>query len=261
MDPFFSSQQFSLGIMEFRAKISFMALFTKATFDLGHIQYRDFRCSSSLHFSYSLIIDISSNNFTGVLPCTSSNVGVLVLSNNSLSGSISHFLCYKMNESKRMSYLKLGRNLLSGEMVDCWMLWQNLFTLNLGNNNLLGSIPTSIGSLIYLGSLHLYNNKFSGKLPSSLKNCTNLVTIDIGKNEFVGSIPSWIGHRFSSLVILSLHSNNFYGYIPEKLYSLTSLQILDLSNNKLFGSIPRCIDNFSAMATNNNSNGPLFLHE
>ena len=226
--------------------------------NLSHNQIYGEIPNISMILSYSSIIDMSSNNFTSVLPCTSSNVGILDLSNNSLSGSISHFLFYKMNESKRMSYLNLGRNLLSGEMADCWMMWQNLFTLNLGNNNLLGSIPTSIGSLIYLGSLHLYNNKFSGKLPSSLKNCTNLVTIDIGKNEFVRSIPSWIGHRFSSLVILSLHSNNFYGYIPEKLYSLTSLQILDLSNNKLFGSIPSCIDNFSAMATNNNSNGPFF---
>ncbi|KAL4618788.1 hypothetical protein ACB092_06G035200, partial [Castanea dentata] len=227
--------------------------------NLSHNQIYGEIPNISMILSYSSIIDMCSNHFTGVLPCTSSNVGVLDLSNNSLFGSISHFLCYKTNESKRMSYLNLGRNLLSGEITNCWMKWQNLFALNLGNNNLSGSIPTSIGYLIYLGSLHLYNNKFFGKLPSSLKNCKNLVTIDIGKNEFVGSIPSWIGHRFSSLVILSLHSHNFYGYIPEKICSLTSLQILDLSNNKLFGSIPRCIDNFSAMTTNNNSNGPLFL--
>ncbi|KAL0000652.1 hypothetical protein SO802_014433 [Lithocarpus litseifolius] len=211
--------------------------------------------------STSSMIDMSSNHFNGLLPHISSNVSFLDLSDNLLSGSISHFLCYKMNEPKKMSYLNVGKNFLSGEIVGCWMKWQNLFALNLGNNNLSGSIPTSIGSLINLQSLHLYNNKFSGKLPSSLKNCKNLVTLDIGKNEFVGSIPLWIGLRFSSLVILSLHSNNFYGYIPENLCSLTSLQILDLSNNKLFGCIPRCVNNFSAMATNNNSNGPLFLFE
>ncbi|KAL0000645.1 hypothetical protein SO802_014426 [Lithocarpus litseifolius] len=288
LDPSFSTQLFTFEIMEFRAKISLWLLSQK------HLKYLDIsntRVSDvvpplfwnlSSQFVYlnlyhnqiygeipnipmilstSSMFDMSSNHFNGLLPYISSNVSFLDLSDNLLSGSISHFLCYKMNESKQMSYLNLGKNFLSGEIIGCWMKWQNLFALNLGSNNLLGSIPTSVGSLIYLQSLNLYNNKFFGTLPSSLKNCKNLVTLDIGKNQFVRSIPSWIGLRFSSLVILSLHSNNFYGYIPENLCSLTSLQILDLSNNKLFGSIPRCVNNFIAMATNNNSNGPLFLFE
>ncbi|XP_030937917.1 receptor-like protein EIX2 [Quercus lobata] len=209
--------------------------------------------------SYDSIIDVSSNKFTGSLPCISSNVTFLDLSNNSLSGSISHFLCYKMNEPKNMQFLNLGKNLLSGKLSNCWMMWKNLYALNLGKNNFTGSIPTSIGSLVHLSYLHLDNNRFSRKLPSSLKNCEQLVTIDVAKNDFVGSIPSWIGHRLSSLVILHLHSNNFHSYIPEELCSLTSLQILDLSHNKLFGSIPKCVHNFSAMAASNNSNYPFFL--
>ncbi|XP_030930563.1 receptor-like protein EIX2 [Quercus lobata] len=208
----------------------------------------------------SIIIDMRSNNFTGPLPCISSNVTFLDLSNNSLSGSISHFLCYKMNEPKNMQFLNLGKNLLLGKLSNCWMMWKNLYALNLGKNNFTGTIPTSIGSLVRLSFLHLDNNRFSGKLPSSLKNCKDLVTIDVAKNDFVGSIPSWIGHRLSSLVILNLHSNNFHGYIPEELCSLTSLQILDLSHDMLFGSIPRCVHNFSAMATGNNSNYPFLLY-
>ncbi|KAM3752155.1 hypothetical protein ACB098_04G167300 [Castanea mollissima] len=203
-------------------------------------------------FSYSeIIIDTSSNRIKGLLPCISSNVTFLDLSNNSLSGSISHFLCYKMNEPKNMKFLNLGKNLLSGKLSNCWMMWKNLYALSLGKNNFTGSIPTSIGSLVSLSYLHLDNNRFSRKLPSSLKNCEWLVTIDVAKNDFVGSIPSWIGHRLSRLVILNLHSNNFHGHIPEELCSLTSLQILDLSHNKLFGSIPKCVHNFSAMATSN----------
>ncbi|KAK4569231.1 hypothetical protein RGQ29_004576 [Quercus rubra] len=211
-------------------------------------------------FSYSSIIDMSSNNFTGPLPCISSNVTFLDLSNNLLSGSISHFLCYKMNEPKKMEFLNLGKNLLSGKLSNCWMMWQSLYALNLGKNNFTGSIPTSIGSLVYLSYLHLDNNRFSRKLPPSLKNCKQLVTIDVAKNDFVGSIPSWIGNRLSSLVILNLHSNNFQGYIPEELCSLTSLQILDLSHNKLSGRIPRCVHNFSAMATSENSDYPFSLY-
>ncbi|KAL4634623.1 hypothetical protein ACB092_04G213300 [Castanea dentata] len=209
-----------------------------------------------MFLSYSPVLDMSSNRFKGLLPCISSNVTFLDLSNNSLSRSISHFLCYKMNEPKYMQFLNLGKNLLSGKLSNCWMMWKNLYALNLGKNNFTGSIPTSIGSLVRLSYLHLNNNKFSRKLPSSLKNCKQLVTIDVAKNDFVGSIPSWIGHRLSSLVILHLHSNNFHGYIPEELCSLTSLQILDFSHNKLFGSIPKCVHNFSAMAISNSPDYP-----
>ena len=212
-----------------------------------------------LILSYPSIIDVSSNNFTRPLPFISSNVTFLDLSNNSLSGSISHFLCYKMNEPKNMEFLNLGKNLLSVKISNCWMKWQSLFALNLGNNNFTGKILASIRSLINLESLHLYNNKFSGKLLSLLKNFKDLFTIDIGKNEFDGSIPKWIGHRLSSLMILSLHCNNFYGQIRDEICALTSLQILDLSHNKLFGSITRCVSNFIMMARNNNSNDPLFL--
>ena len=90
-----------------------------------------------------------------------------------------------------------------------------------------------------------------------MKNCEKLITIDVAENEFAGSIPSWIGHRFSSLMILNLRSNNFHGHMPKQLCALTSLQILDLSHNNLSGSIPRCVKDFSAMATRNNSNHSL----
>ena len=132
------------------------------------------------------------------------------------------------------------------------MKWHSLVVLNLVNNNFIGSLPASIGSLTLLKFLHLYNNKLSRKLPS-LKNCEELVILDVGENEFAGSIPSWIGCRCSSLMILSLYSNNFHGHILEELCALTSLQILDLSHNKLSGRIPRCVKNFRVMSTNNNS--------
>jgi Leucine-rich repeat (LRR) protein len=202
----------------------------------------------------SSVIDLGSNLFKGPLPLISSNVSFLDLSDNLLSGSISHFLCYKKNESKEMALLNLGKNRLSGEITDCWKNWEKLLVLNLGNNNFIGSIPTSIGSLSLLKSLHLSKNKIFGTLLSILKNCEDLQVIDVSENQFAGSIPSWIGQRHSSLIVLNLRSNNFFGHIPKELCNLTSLQILDLSQNRLFGSIPRCVNNFSAMASISQNN-------
>ncbi|KAM3744068.1 hypothetical protein ACB098_06G024000 [Castanea mollissima] len=197
----------------------------------------------------SSVIDMSSNSFNGLLPLISSNVSFLDLSNNLLSGSISHFLCYKKNEPKQMELLNLGKNHLSGNISYCWENWQKLLVLSLGNNDFTGSIPASIEHLSLLKSLHLSNNRISGKLLHFLKNCTDLEIIDISENKFFGIIPSWIGQRHSSLLILNLRSNNFHGPIPKQLCALTSLQILDLSHNKLFGSIPGCVNNLNAMAS------------
>ena len=206
---------------------------------------------------FALVIDLSSNHFKGPLPRISSNVFVLDLSKNSFSRSISHFLCFRMNEQKYIGYLNLEKNHFSGIIPNCLMNWNYLEVLNLGNNNFSGNIQALMGSLTYLKSLHLYKNKFFGKLPSSLKNWEQLITIDVAENRFVGNIPSWIGHRCTSLMFLNLRSNYFHGHIPKELCALASLQILDLSHNKLSGSIPRCVKNFSAMATNNISNDHL----
>ncbi|KAK7817413.1 receptor-like protein eix2 [Quercus suber] len=127
-----------------------------------------------------------------------------------------------------------------------WNLSSQFTYLNISHNQIYGEIPHIPLILSYSSTIDLSSNNF-----------TDLSIIDIGKNEFDGSIPKWIGHRLSSLMILSLHSNNFYGQIPDELCALTSLQILDLSHNKLFGSIPKCVNNFITMARNNNSNDPI----
>ncbi|RVW70454.1 LRR receptor-like serine/threonine-protein kinase FLS2 [Vitis vinifera] len=119
--------------------------------------------------------------------------------------------------------------------------------LKLGNNNLTGHIPSSMGYLIWLGSLHLLNNRFSGHFPLPLKNCSSLVVLDLSEKEFTGSIPAWMGNcngKFIDMVpgdaeitytpglmVLILHSNKFNGSIPLELCHLDSLQILDLGNS------------------------------
>ncbi|KAK9209660.1 hypothetical protein WN944_002027 [Citrus x changshan-huyou] len=200
-------------------------------------------------------LDLSFNNLSGPLPLVSFSVYALDLSSNSLSGSISHFLCDGINQLKGMRILKLGENHFSGEIPDCWMNWQDLLVLNLANNNFTGNIPISLGMLSSLQSLNLRKNSLSGQIPVSFQNCTKLVMLDIGENQFVGNVPTWIGIRFSSLMILNLRSNKFRGVLPNQLCGLTSLHVLDLADNHLSGSIPKCISNISSMVTANFSIG------
>ncbi|XP_044473177.1 receptor-like protein EIX1 isoform X1 [Mangifera indica] len=195
------------------------------------------------------LFDLSSNNLTGSLPLISTTMNALDLSDNAFSGSIFHFVCFRMNETKGMEILNLRNNLLFGELPDCWMNWKNLLALNLGSNSFHGNFPNSVGMLSYLQSLHLRRNGLSGEIPASLKNCRGLISLDIGENKFSGHVPRWIGERFSKLMILNLRSNNFDGFLPAELCHLISLQILDLADNNFIGNVPRCINNFTAMVT------------
>ncbi|XWS13146.1 hypothetical protein CRYUN_Cryun36dG0012300 [Craigia yunnanensis] len=194
------------------------------------------------------IFDFSSNNFSGPLPLISSNLTGLDLSDNSLSGSLSHFLCHRLNESMRLSFLNLGKNFLFGEIPNCWMKWKILAVIKLDNNRFVGGIPSSWGALPSLQSLHLKSNNFFGEIPLSLRNCTELVTLDFADNEFGGKIPTWLGDSLPHLIVLNLRSNKFRSSIPDELCDLDRLQILDLANNHLSGSLPKCLSNFSAMS-------------
>ncbi|KAI8564458.1 hypothetical protein RHMOL_Rhmol03G0183500 [Rhododendron molle] len=200
------------------------------------------------------VIDLSSNLFSGLLPLFSPNLYRLDLSNNSFSGSIYHMLCDKGEEpDMTLSYLNLGHNRLSGKIPDCWKHWQSLVIIKLENNNLEGSIPSSIGLLPNLQSLHLRHNNLTRELPQTLRNCSSLLIIDLGENKLTGTIPPWLGIGSLGLIVLNLRSNNFLGNLPYELCHVSSLQILDVAHNNLFGPLPRCFANFSVMAKISNS--------
>ncbi|WJZ87771.1 hypothetical protein VitviT2T_007123 [Vitis vinifera] len=193
-------------------------------------------------------IDLSSNCFMGELPRLSPQVSLLNMANNSFSGPISPFLCQKLNGKSNLEILDMSTNNLSGELSHCWTYWQSLTRLNLGNNNLSGKIPDSMGSLFELEALHLHNNRLSGDIPPSLRNCKSLGLLDLGGNKLSGNLPSWMGER-TTLTALRLRSNKLIGNIPPQICQLSSLIILDVANNSLSGTIPKCFNNFSLMAT------------
>ncbi|KAL6342782.1 hypothetical protein AAG906_016616 [Vitis piasezkii] len=193
-------------------------------------------------------IDLSSNCFMGELPRLSPQVSRLNMANNSFSGPISPFLCQKLDGKSNLGILDMSTNNLSGELSHCWTYWQSLTRLNLGNNNLSGKIPDSMGSLFELKALHLHNNSLSGDIPPSLRNCTSLELLDLGGNKLSGNLPSWMGET-TTLMALRLRSNKLIGNIPPQICQLSSLMILDVANNSLSGTIPKCFNNFSLMAT------------
>ncbi|TYG96348.1 hypothetical protein ES288_A11G343200v1 [Gossypium darwinii] len=197
------------------------------------------------------IVDLRSNRFIGPLPRVFSTLTILYMSNNSFSGSLSQLIC-DPSSGKLMGVLYIDKNLISGDIPDCWNHWQRLDILNLGSNNLTGKIPPSLGH-INLSMLILRNNTMFGELPSTLQNSTNLIMFDLSENHFSGTLlvlkgrEDEYGSTLGLVTSMDLSANSFTGEIPKEIGSLVGLLSLNFSGNLLIGNIPESIGNMELM--------------
>ncbi|KAG5525269.1 hypothetical protein RHGRI_031822 [Rhododendron griersonianum] len=114
----------------------------------------------------------------------------------------------------------------------------HLLILDLENNSLCGTIPSSIGCLSRLTNLSLSTNRLSGSIPPIMGQLSNLKTLKLNQNQIGGTIPHEI--RFLvSLMELTLYSNNLMGTIPASIGNLVNLTTLYLDKNHFSGSIPK----------------------
>jgi Leucine rich repeat len=90
----------------------------------------------------------------------------------------------------------------------------------------------------------LFNNALIGTIPSSLGSLKALNHLDLWVNELTGTIPSSLG-SLTALLYLGLSINKLTGTIPSSLGSLTALTTFHLFNNALTGTLPFCIMNHS----------------
>ncbi len=116
--------------------------------------------------------------------------------------------------------------------------------LNLGNNDLAGSIPSSIGDLTNLDLLNLSSNQLTGTIPSEIGNLANLTDLWLDGNQLTGTIPTQIG-ALTNLAFLYLRNNQLTGTIPPEIGNLSYLTYLNLSSNQLTGTIPSEIGNLT----------------
>ncbi|MDR7130069.1 PKD repeat protein [Algoriphagus sp. 4150] len=145
--------------------------------------------------------------------------------------------------------------------------------LNLSNNNLVGTVPSSISGLSYLETLNLGRNHLTGPIPASLGNFPLLIQLNLNDNQFTGMIPSGLGSlgrllfldisynpqldstippqlgNLSKLLVLFLSYSNLTGGIPDTFRNLTSLRTLHLAGNKLTGPIIQDINLMASLQT------------
>ena len=160
----------------------------------------------------------------------------------------------------RVTVLDLGRNQLTGSIPDEIGSLTKLSILLLHDNQLSGSIPSTVQGLINLEYMHVHRNQLAGAIPSHLGNLPRLKDLSLGFNQFSGNIPRQLGD-LGSLQSLGLLNNQLSGTIPAELGNLTNLEELYLADNRLSGGMPASfgrLTNMRFMLLNGNRlSGPI----
>ncbi len=160
-----------------------------------------------------------------------------------------------LNEDGRVQSCNLVANQLVGSLPSQLGSLSQLNTLNLIFNELNGSIPPELGNLNNLINLELQVNELSGNIPIALGSLSNLEGLDLANNNLTGSIPPAFGN-LSNLTSLELEFNNLTGSIPPEIGNLSNLNLLALYFNQLSGGIPAALgslNNLSDFIINNNN--------
>ncbi len=146
-------------------------------------------------------------------------------------------------EDDKVKVLKLSNNNLSGSIPSSIGQLSNLIELRLMENGypnagIVGGIPVEIGQLANLTILDLSSNILSGNIPVELGNLTKLEELYLNRNKLMGTIPPEIG-QLQELNTLFLEQNeNLEGPLPNELANLSKLERLVLFDNKFSGRVP-----------------------
>ncbi|KAI8557087.1 hypothetical protein RHMOL_Rhmol05G0307400 [Rhododendron molle] len=205
----------------------------------------------------AIYVDYSSNNFTtipGEIGNGISSANFFSLANNTITGPITRSICNGSN----LRVLDLSNNMLSGTIPQCLIenSSKTLGVLNLGSNSLSGNIFGTFPQGCVLRTLDFNGNRLEGNVPESLSNCTMLEVLNLGRNSMTGNFTAFLENS-SNLRVLVLRSNGFQGGISCPGLNNSAwpkLQIIDIALNNFSGHLPpKCFLHWKAMIDRSNS--------
>jgi Leucine-rich repeat (LRR) protein len=97
-----------------------------------------------------------------------------------------------------------------------------------------------------LKHLVLSNNELTGTIPTSLSRCSNLVKFKVDHNFLTGTMPEEIVPSWSnSIVNFNVGSNILTGTIPENIGFWNKTRFFAIDANQVNGTIPTTIQNWT----------------
>ncbi|XP_051144947.1 receptor protein kinase TMK1-like [Andrographis paniculata] len=120
--------------------------------------------------------------------------------------------------------------------------------IQIGNQNLQGSLPPNLNNLTSLVVFEAQNNSIGGPLPS-FSGLNSLQSVLLNGNGFT-SIPEDFFNGVSSLQVVYLDGNKFSSWsIPDGLTSASGLQTFSATGANISGPLPNFFDKFSSLTT------------
>ncbi|XP_028107352.1 receptor-like protein 18 [Camellia sinensis] len=150
-------------------------------FNRFHGHTDTFKTKSKLHFPKLRIIDISYNEFTGLLPAN------YISRFEAMMNVDEHEL--KLKYMGDMYYKDYVVMILKGHEIEYSRILRVISIIDLSSNKFIGEILKSIGRLNSLRGLNLSHNNLKGHIPTSLGNLSKLESLDLSSNQLVGEIP------------------------------------------------------------------------
>ncbi|XP_006303206.2 receptor like protein 30 isoform X1 [Capsella rubella] len=189
--------------------------------------------------SQNSFVDLSSNAFQGPLFIPSSkHLQYFSGSKNNFTGEIPQSIC----GVNSLEGLDLSNNNLHGSIPWCLetLVMTSLAYLNLRNNRLSGILPEIFHHAKSLMSLDVSHNRLEGKIPASLVGCSALEVLNVGSNTIKDMFPFHL-NSLQKLQVLVLHSNRFHGTLRNAdgvWFGFPHLKIIDVSHNDFSGTLP-----------------------
>ncbi|CAL5394613.1 unnamed protein product [Camellia sinensis] len=189
----------------------------------GHIG--TFKTQSKHPFPKLRIIDVSYNEFTGLLPAN------YIKKFEAMMNSVEHEM--KLKYMGEYYYQDSMVVMIKGYEIELSRILTILSIIDFSRNKFQGEIPKSIGRLNSLRGLNLSHNNLTGHIPTSLGNLKNLESLDLSSNKLVGEIPQQLTNLMF-LEVLNLSDNQLAGPIPQ------GRQFYTFENDSYSGNLALC---------------------
>mmetsp|Transcript_18681 Transcript_18681/g.52232 ORF Transcript_18681/g.52232 Transcript_18681/m.52232 type:complete len:1188 (+) Transcript_18681:289-3852(+) len=143
--------------------------------------------------------------------------------------------------SETLTELTLSDNKFESQFPPDLLELRKLTSLSCANCHLRGGLPdgeeTGIDHLSQLRNLDLYNNDLTGTLPEGLATLVHLRSIVLAKNQFHGKLPQFVSDELVLLEEFWINFNDFTGTIPP-FDKQPTIQKLYLNGNSFTGTLP-----------------------
>mmetsp|Transcript_43219 Transcript_43219/g.112120 ORF Transcript_43219/g.112120 Transcript_43219/m.112120 type:complete len:1402 (+) Transcript_43219:207-4412(+) len=157
----------------------------------------------------------------------------------------------------KLEEIELKNNKFSGQIPPIlFQSWSNLLIMEFGQNSLGGYIPPDI-RMYKMQRFYLYNNEIEGTIPSTITRMRSIERLNVGANRLSGGIPYFTQADFPNMTFFGCSDNGITAPgFPTQFCDIPKLDKLQLSGVVLTGSgpelnFPSCLGHLSNLQSIN----------